>query len=42
MSDVSKKVVAVSLVAAAASVAAYIYFKNKKNKRKPNLPVKFI
>lgn len=42
MTDNTKKVIAVSIVAAAASVAAYVYFRNKQNEKKRNLPVKFI
>lgn len=42
MSDTTKKIVAVSIVAAAASVAAYVYFRNRQNAKKRNLPVTFI
>jgi hypothetical protein len=38
----TKKVIAVTLVAAIASVTVYAYVQNKKKKRRRNLPVNFI
>lgn len=38
----SKKLIAISIIAATASVATYIYFKKKQEEKKRNLPVSFI
>lgn len=38
----TKKVLAVTLVAAVASVAVYAYIQKKKKDRRKNLPVSFI
>jgi len=38
----TKKVLAITLVAAVSSVAVYAYIQNKKKKRRKNLPVSFI
>ncbi len=38
----TKKVIAVTLVAAVTSVAVYAYVQNKKKKRRRNLPLNFI
>jgi hypothetical protein len=40
--DMTKKILAVTLVAAVASVAVYAYVKKKKADRRKNLPVNFI
>lgn len=40
--ETSKKLIAISLIAATASVATYIYFKKKQEAKKKNLPVTFI
>lgn len=42
MNDISKKTLLITLVAATASVATYIYIKKKKEDKKKNLPVNFI
>lgn len=38
----SKKLLAVSIIAATAGIATYIYFKKKQEAKKKNLPVSFI
>lgn len=42
MIAMNKKVLAVTLVAAVASVAVYAYVQKKKKERRKNLPVTFI
>ncbi len=38
----TKKILAVSLLAAASSVAVYIYMQNKKKAKRKNVPINFI
>lgn len=40
--DMTKKVLAITLVAAVSSVAVYAYILKKKKERRRNLPVNFI
>ncbi|GAB6123032.1 hypothetical protein JCM30204_41820 [Dysgonomonas termitidis] len=42
INDMTKKVLAVTLVAAVASVAVYAYVQNNKKKKRRNLPLNFI